>query len=145
MAGVDQSTQMLRRCRRKFPELDIKLGNLLTAPFFSGIFDFAVSSYALHHLSPDQQLIALREMDRLLKPKGRLAIADVMFVDAAHRKAHEATLSATGCHAAQATIEQHHFADRTVLVTWLINRGYQVEAYQLSTWTHLMFARKGAL
>ncbi len=78
MAGVDQSKEMLLACQRKFPEMETKLGNLLALPYLDGKFDFVVSSFALHHLTSDQIPLALQEMQRVLKPHGRICIADLM-------------------------------------------------------------------
>lgn len=78
MAGIDQSAEMLKQCRRKFPHIDVRPGNLMRIPFVDGSFDFAVSSYALHHLADEQKYIALGEICRVLQPHGRICIADVM-------------------------------------------------------------------
>jgi ubiquinone/menaquinone biosynthesis C-methylase UbiE len=78
MAGVDQSREMLLACQRKFPEMETKLGNFLALPYLDGKFDFVVSSFALHHLTGDQIPLALQEMQRVLKPHGRICIADLM-------------------------------------------------------------------
>jgi len=78
MAGVDQSKEMLKACQRKFPEMETKLGNFLALPYLDGKFDFIVSSFALHHLTNDQALMAIQEMRRVLKPHGRICIGDLM-------------------------------------------------------------------
>lgn len=78
MAGVDQSLAMLQRCRAKFPEIETKVGNLLAIPYTAEKFDFVVSSFALQHLSAGQLRLALEEMLRVLKPRGRICIADLM-------------------------------------------------------------------
>ena len=78
MAGVDQSKEMLKACQRKFPEMETKLGNFLALPYLDGKFDFVVSSFALHHLTNDQASIAFEEIRRVLKPRGRICIADLM-------------------------------------------------------------------
>ncbi len=78
MAGVDQSKEMLLACQRKFPEMETKLGNFLALPYLDGKFDFVVSSFALHHLTSDQIPLAFQEMQRVLKPHGRICIADLM-------------------------------------------------------------------
>ncbi|OBR64138.1 transcriptional regulator [Paenibacillus oryzae] len=78
MAGVDQSREMLLACQRKFPEMETKLGNFLALPYLDGKFDFVVSSFALHHLTSYQIPLALQEMQRVLKPHGRICIADLM-------------------------------------------------------------------
>ncbi|WP_445668056.1 class I SAM-dependent methyltransferase [Paenibacillus sp. FSL H3-0333] len=40
--------------------------------------DFIVLSFALHHLTSDRMLLAIQEMRRVLKPHGRICIADLM-------------------------------------------------------------------
>jgi putative AdoMet-dependent methyltransferase len=81
MAGVDQSREMLRICRSKFPGMETKLGNLVAVPYMDNQFDFVVSSFALRHLEPGQVLLALHEMKRVLHPRGRICIADKASVD----------------------------------------------------------------
>ncbi|WP_342561368.1 MerR family transcriptional regulator [Paenibacillus sp. FSL R7-0345] len=78
MTGVDQSNEMLKECQRKFPSIETKLGNFLALPCLDGKFDFVVSSFALHHLTDDQKRMAIQEMRRVLKPHGRICIADLM-------------------------------------------------------------------
>ncbi|WP_433453540.1 class I SAM-dependent methyltransferase [Streptomyces sp. CA-142005] len=46
----------------------------LTAP--DGSFDVVVTSLAVHHLPGDLRHVALREMRRVLRPGGRLLVAD---------------------------------------------------------------------
>lgn len=76
MAGVDQSSGMLKLSRTKLPGMDAKLGNALALPFRAGEFDFVASSFALRYLSEEQLPIAIGEMRRVLKPHGRICIAD---------------------------------------------------------------------
>ncbi|MDF2925671.1 MAG: transcriptional regulator [Paenibacillaceae bacterium] len=75
MKALDQSRRMLQLCRRKYPLMETKLGNLLAVPFYEHTFDFAVSSYVFHLLSEAERLSALLEILRVLKPGGRLGIA----------------------------------------------------------------------
>lgn len=74
--AVDQSSEMLKQCKEKFPHLETMLGNLLAIPCQDHQFDYIVSSFALHHLNIKQIHIALSEMKRVLKPKGRICFAD---------------------------------------------------------------------
>ncbi|MVP01669.1 MerR family transcriptional regulator [Paenibacillus lutrae] len=76
VAGVDQSREMLRICRAKYPRMTTKIGNFLAVPYTDGQFDFVASSFSFHHLSDKQQLLALAEMDRVLKPQGRIGLVD---------------------------------------------------------------------
>ncbi|MBD2865421.1 MerR family transcriptional regulator [Paenibacillus oceani] len=76
MAGIDQSREMLRRCNSKYPEVETKLGNVLAIPYFDSTFHFVASSFALQHLHGRQLPAAIQEMDRVLRPGGRMVIVD---------------------------------------------------------------------
>ncbi|OXM16297.1 MerR family transcriptional regulator [Paenibacillus herberti] len=78
MAGVDQSKEMLKRCLFKYPNMETKLGNFLALPYLESRFDFVVSSFAFHHLTDEQKVLAIHEMRRVLKPRGRICITDLM-------------------------------------------------------------------
>ncbi len=140
MAGVDQSWEMLRRCREKHPQMVTRLGNLLAIPFFDQSFDFVVTSYALHHLEEDQKPLALEEMHRVLKPGGRICIADLMFTTEEARRACLRDLSRAGKEYAIAMIEDEYYADRSRLLAWFKARGYRTEARQINEILHLVLA-----
>ncbi|MFB9274793.1 MerR family transcriptional regulator [Cohnella cellulosilytica] len=123
MSGVDQSREMLRLCQTKHPGMETRLGNFLALPYLREQFDFVVSSFAFHHLSGDQQRLALEEMDRVLKPSGRVAIADLM-VPAADDEAHAGFPSASS------------------LVRWFLEHGYTAELRRLNERLHILYARK---
>ncbi|MCZ8514118.1 methyltransferase domain-containing protein [Paenibacillus filicis] len=78
MTGMDQSRSMLRRCRERVPGIETRYGNLLAVPCLDGRFDFIATSFALHHLTPEQQPLALAELTRVLKSRGRIALVDWM-------------------------------------------------------------------
>lgn len=140
MAGVDQSWEMLRRCREKHPQMVTRLGNLLAIPFFDQSFDFVVTSYALHHLEEDQKPLALEEMHRVLKPGGRICIADLMFNSEEARRDYLRDLSRAGKEYAIAMIEDEYYADRSRLLAWFEARGYRTEARQINEILHLVCA-----
>ncbi len=79
MAGVDQSWEMLRRCREKHPQMVTRLGNLLAIPFFDQSFDFVVTSYALHHLERGPEAAGAGGDAPGAEAGGRICIADLMF------------------------------------------------------------------
>ncbi|WP_202887085.1 methyltransferase domain-containing protein [Cohnella zeiphila] len=127
MAGIDQSKEMLRRCRSKFPSMETKLGNVLAIPFLDRSFDFAVSSFALRHLSEEQLPLALEEIRRVLKPHGTLCIADLM-VD----RVEPDTASQPFSHAA--------IADLSLMTAWLEQAGYMVQVKRLSGLVQVVYA-----
>ncbi|MEF2966987.1 MerR family transcriptional regulator [Paenibacillus sp. M1] len=127
MAGVDQSKEMLKQCRTKFPELEAKLGNFLALPFLDGKFDFAVTSFAFHHLTDEQKRLAIDEMRRVLKPHGRICIADLMIAEG--RK--------SGPTGRDRTEQYVRVPD---LIGWLEEKGYFTKSRQINEWLHLVYA-----
>jgi putative AdoMet-dependent methyltransferase len=141
MFGFDQSPEMLKRCKQKNPQVETKVGTFFAFPYLQHRFDFVVTSYALHHLTDEQKCLALAECKRVLKQGGRLAIADLMFLDESHREAHLNQLSQSGNMEAIRGIEDEFYADRSRLLTELDHLGFHTECRQLTTYVHLILAR----
>lgn len=73
VVGLDASEQMLAVARRKQGRVEWRQGLAEAMPFPDASFDAVVSQFALMFFAPKQQAIA--EMLRVLRSKGRLAIA----------------------------------------------------------------------
>ncbi len=57
---------------------EVRTADMRRLPFDAAGFDAVVSSWALHHLAgADERVQALREIDRVLKPGGRVALIDI--------------------------------------------------------------------
>jgi ubiquinone/menaquinone biosynthesis C-methylase UbiE len=80
LAGLDISPQMIEVARRKFAtqtQVELKIGDVEALPWPDSFFDQGMSTFTLHHFPhPDR---ALAEMVRVLKPGGRLFLADLVF------------------------------------------------------------------
>jgi demethylmenaquinone methyltransferase/2-methoxy-6-polyprenyl-1,4-benzoquinol methylase len=74
VTGLDFSDAMLARARRKAP-LEWIQGDLLALPFADATFDAATVGFGARNVA-DLQL-ALRELRRVLRPGGRLAILEI--------------------------------------------------------------------
>ncbi len=81
VVGVDGDPTILAIARRKARRAGIRAqldeGMAYALPYADGSFDAVVSTLTFHHLTPDQQERALKEIRRVLRPGGRLVIADL--------------------------------------------------------------------
>ena len=88
VAGIDASPEMIERARRKARTsgtvMQFETGYAQSLPFANGRFDVVVNTLMLHHLPRADRVVALREMQRVLKPNGRLLTVD--FVPSSERR-----------------------------------------------------------
>jgi demethylmenaquinone methyltransferase/2-methoxy-6-polyprenyl-1,4-benzoquinol methylase/phosphoethanolamine N-methyltransferase len=81
-AGIDPSPEMIavasQKARLAELEIDFRVGVIESLPYPDAIFDVVTSSLMMHHLPHDVQVQGLAEIYRVLKPGGRLLIADTM-------------------------------------------------------------------
>lgn len=77
--GLDITAAMLRRGKEKIAiagagaEISLSCGDAMIMPFGPGSFDLVLCGLATHHMNVTAML---SEMNRVLKPGGRLALAD---------------------------------------------------------------------
>ncbi|WLR47967.1 MerR family transcriptional regulator [Halobacillus litoralis] len=142
MIAVDQSKEMLKVCTEKHPQTQTRLGHFLSLPLHDKAADFVVSSYALHHLTDEDKELALAEIDRVIGNSGRVVIADLMFKDASNREDVLRTYQESGNEEAVEAIKDEYYADRSRLIRWWENHGYDVKAYQFNPILHLLYAQK---
>lgn len=140
MAGIDQSNEMLKQCQRKHPQMELKLGNFLAIPYLDGQFDFIVTSYAFHHLSDDQKVLALMEMRRVLKPHGRVCITDLMFGNEASKDVYLSDMSREGKTDLINTTQSEYYSIRSSLLKWFDENGYITKHKQLDELLNIVYA-----
>jgi len=71
--GLDANPEMLAVARRKHPDIEWHDGRAELLPFADAAFDAVVSQFGLMFF--DGRVAALREMQRVLRPGGHLAVA----------------------------------------------------------------------
>jgi ubiquinone/menaquinone biosynthesis C-methylase UbiE len=76
VAGVDADAEMLARARAKSATIDWREARAEQLPFAGESFDLVVSSLFFHHLPPAGKRAVAAEIRRVLRPGGRLAVAD---------------------------------------------------------------------
>ncbi len=73
VTGLDRNGGMLAVARRMAPAIDWREGRAEALPFADGAFDAVVCQFALMFF--EDRVAALKEMRRVLRPGGRLAVA----------------------------------------------------------------------
>jgi ubiquinone/menaquinone biosynthesis C-methylase UbiE len=79
VAGIDPSEPMIDYARRQATcsaKCEFQVGAAQALPFPDDTFDVATSSLVVHHLPEDLRVRALDEMRRVLRPGGRLLVAE---------------------------------------------------------------------
>ena len=80
VAGVDPGTQQIARARakatRRHVPIEFQIGMIEQLPFPDQSFDVVFSTLMMHHLPTPLKRQGLAEIARVLKPGGRLVIAD---------------------------------------------------------------------
>jgi demethylmenaquinone methyltransferase / 2-methoxy-6-polyprenyl-1,4-benzoquinol methylase len=75
VVGVDFSEPMLTRARRKSGAVEWLEGDVLALPFEAGAFDAVTVGFGIRNV--DDLDASLRELQRVLKPGGRLGVLEI--------------------------------------------------------------------
>ena len=80
VAGIDPGTEQIARARskaaRRHLPIEFQLGVIEQLPFRDQTFDAVLSTLMMHHLPAPLKRQGLAEIARVLKPGGRLVVAD---------------------------------------------------------------------
>lgn len=80
VVGVDASPEMIAVARKKVARqgrtVDLRVAAAEALPFAEAEFDRVVSTFVFHHLPNDLRRDVLREVYRVVRPGGRVAIVD---------------------------------------------------------------------
>ncbi len=88
VSGIDPAPRQIARAqakaRRAGLDIDFRQGLIEDLPFDEGTIDTVTSTLMMHHLPDDLKAKGLAEIRRVLKPGGRVVIADFTRSDHSH-------------------------------------------------------------
>ena len=98
--GIDMTAEMLERARANckkggYKNVEFRLGEIENMPVADNTADIIISNCVIN-LSPDKQRV-FKEAYRVLKPKGRLMISDMVLLRDLPEKVKESVLAYVGC------------------------------------------------
>jgi len=76
LAGVDISPAMVERAADSNPRVDYRVADGTRLPFDDASFDLTFTICVLHHVRPERRVAFVREMSRVTRPGGVVAIAE---------------------------------------------------------------------
>lgn len=136
--GIDQSIEMLLQAQIKYPGINVRLGNFLDEPFVKNEFDIIVSTYAFHHLNDNEKENSIGLLLKYLKPKGRIIIGDLMFLNESERMKQKNHFSEIGREDLWDIIEDEYYTDIEKVKKYAEFRGCKVYYEHLVNFTWLM-------
>ena len=98
--GIDMTAEMLERARANckkgnYKNVEFRLGEIENMPVANNTADIIISNCVIN-LSPDKERV-FQEAFRVLKPKGRLMISDMVLLKDLPKKVKSSVLAYVGC------------------------------------------------
>jgi putative AdoMet-dependent methyltransferase len=133
-AMIDEALRKLKRNDRAGVGFQVAEAPFLKIPYPDRSFDAVASTQAFHHVHERHKPTAVREMARVLKEGGRLAMGDPMFRDRADLEA------ALACWPEE--LEEEYFAYLNTLAPMFHDAGLTFEAEQLTDINWVVWGEK---
>lgn len=136
IVGVDNSGKMLVIAREKLGGRTYELIQIDLLQYFESAsrpFDGIMSTYALHHLEPDEKESLFRACHTLLEPGGIMVFGDLMFRTMEDQRTINAQYRAQGMHEMVNEAEQEFYWIHDQDLPILEELGYAVTLKQFST------------
>jgi len=133
LSGIDVSIKMLEKVKEKALNVELKEGSFLSIPFKDRCFSKIITCFAFHHLSDEEKLIALTEMERVLTDNGKIIIGDFMYENNKKLKLLKEEFINNGRHDMIEEMQDENFTN----IDWLLNlyesNNYSIKYEQIST------------
>ncbi|WP_017186249.1 class I SAM-dependent methyltransferase [Alkalibacillus haloalkaliphilus] len=80
--GIDFSSKMIEIAKGKMPDANLvewDISNGLPSEVMGNKYDFIISTYTLHHLSYQDKVSFIKQLESILKENGKVLIGDISF------------------------------------------------------------------
>lgn len=140
--GIDISEKMMEKVREKKLPVTLMYGSFTDIPFENAVFDRIVSTFAFHHLTPQEKKMAFAEMDRVLCGQGRIVIGDFMFLDKAQLQELVDKFTVENRKDMLEELEEEYFTNISEEMGALAELGYDIKYERISTLSWVITAYK---
>lgn len=140
--GIDISPKMMEKLREKNLSVKLAVGSFRDIPYSKLFFDRIISTFAFHHLTPEEKEDAFTEMDRVLKPGGYLVIGDFMLEDRDQRTTLIDRFQAEGRDDMLEEMEDEYFTMIADAKEFLESLGYTIDYQRGSTISWILRGKK---
>lgn len=138
--GIEPSKKMRAIARKKIKNTPVLKGHFLDIPLKDKSIDLIVSSLAFHHLTESEKTCAITEMKRVLKPKGKIVIADLMFRNKECKKKIKEELIRKGKQDMIDAINDEYYGLFDSLKKKFIHAGFRFKGERLTKFVWIFYA-----
>ncbi|MGA2667618.1 MAG: class I SAM-dependent methyltransferase [Ignavibacteria bacterium] len=140
--GIDISEKMMKKLKEKKLNVKLRLGSFLKIPFENQFFDRIISTIAFHHVSYGNKNRAFDEMDRVLKPGGRILIGDLMIENDDDKEKLRLNCAESGKTGVVEVLDYEYPANIQDSIKYLDSIGYKTEYERVSLLSWILQAEK---
>ena len=140
--GVDSNLEMLEHARKKYKNMNFKLGSFLDKPFRENDVDIVVTTYAFHGLNDNEKKEAINNMLEYLKHDGKIIIADFMFANDIEREKCSNNLIANGREDLLDVINYKYYSNVESLEKYIKSLNCKISSEHIVNYTWLVEIEK---
>ncbi|MCG0240108.1 MAG: class I SAM-dependent methyltransferase [Firmicutes bacterium] len=142
VVAVEPSPGMRAVARAKLTGRPVPVvpGHFLDLPLPDGAAAAAVSTYAFHHLPDREKARAAEELLRVVRPGGRVVIADIAFASIADREERRRKYERAGRRDLVQEFDSEYYTTADAMAAGFRARGCPAQVQQLDDWVWLVVA-----
>ncbi|RDW19859.1 class I SAM-dependent DNA methyltransferase [Oceanobacillus chungangensis] len=140
--GIEPSLAMLNIAKEKLPELTVLEGDFLTYPVIDTPVNTIVSTYAFHHLTDDEKLVAAKQFSEILEDNGRIVFGDTMFASEIEKQAMISDAKEKGFFALAEDLQREYYPIIDTLEDIFTTNGFDVQFKQMNHFVWILTAIK---